>query len=84
MEALLDCEKAAELLGISPWTVRKWLSTNKLRSVRLGRRVLIESTQLCPNRSLNARLRSRRNGLRSRKFLSKHLALKPTTPICRV
>jgi len=46
MEALLDCEKAAELLGISPWTVRKWLSTNKLRSVRLGRRVLIEPGEI--------------------------------------
>ena len=84
MEALLNCEQAAELLGISPWTVRKWLSTNKLRSVRLGRRVLIESTQLCPNRSLNARPRWRQNGLQSPKFLSKLLALKATTPTCRV
>jgi len=46
MEALLNCQQAAELLGISPWTVRKWLSTNKLRSVRLGRRVLIEPGEI--------------------------------------
>lgn len=46
MEPLLDCEKAAELLGISAWTVRKWLSTNKLRAVRLGRRVLIEHAEI--------------------------------------
>jgi len=46
MEALLNCEQAAELLGISPWTVRKWLGTNKLRSVRLGRRVLIEPGEI--------------------------------------
>jgi len=46
MEALLNCEQAAELLGISPWTVRKWLSTNKLRYVRLGRRVLIEPGEI--------------------------------------
>lgn len=46
MDALLNCEKAAELLGISPWTVRKWLSENKLRAVRLGRRVLIEPAEV--------------------------------------
>lgn len=46
MVPLLDCEKAAELLGISPWTVRKWLSENKLRAVRLGRRVLIEPAEI--------------------------------------
>ena len=46
MEPLLDCEEAAELLGISPWTVRKWLSTNKVRAVRLGRRVLIEPAEI--------------------------------------
>ena len=46
MEGLLDVESAAALLSISPWTVRKYLSTNKLRSVRIGRRVLIEPSEV--------------------------------------
>lgn len=46
MEALLPVDKAAELLGISPWTVRKWLHVKKLRSVRIGRRVLLEQSEL--------------------------------------
>lgn len=46
MERLLDVESAAGLLAISPWTVRKYLSTNKLRSVRIGRRVLIEPSEV--------------------------------------
>jgi len=46
MDPLLNCEKAAELLSVSPWTVRKWLRENKLSAVRLGRRVLIESAEI--------------------------------------
>ena len=47
MEALINVQRAAELLGISPWTVRKWLSTNRLRAVRLGdRAVRIEMEEI--------------------------------------
>ena len=46
MEALVPIQKAAELLGISPWTVRKYIHGNKLRTVRIGRRVLIEQSEL--------------------------------------
>jgi excisionase family DNA binding protein len=46
MEPLVPIQKAAELLGISPWTVRKWLHGKKLRSVRIGRRVLLEQSEL--------------------------------------
>jgi excisionase family DNA binding protein len=46
MEPLVSIEKAAELLGISPWTVRRWAHDNKLRSVRLGARRLIEESEL--------------------------------------
>ena len=31
---------AAELLGISPWTVREWVGKGYLPCVRIGRRVL--------------------------------------------
>ena len=46
MEALVPIQKAAELLGISPWTVRKYIHWNKLRTVRIGRRVLIEQSEI--------------------------------------
>ena len=46
MEALVPIDKAAELLGISPWTVRRYLQDNKLRGVRIGRRRLIEESEL--------------------------------------
>jgi excisionase family DNA binding protein len=46
MEPLLSIEQAADLLGVSPWTVRKWVSTKRIRVVRLGRRVLLEQPEL--------------------------------------
>ncbi len=46
MEALVPIEKAAELLGISPWTVRKYIRDRKLMAVHIGRRVLVEQSEL--------------------------------------
>jgi len=46
MEALLTIERAAETLGISPWTVRKYVAKNILKPVRIGRRVLIEPEEI--------------------------------------
>ena len=46
MEALIPVDKAAELLGISPWTVRAYIRDRKLRAVHIGRRVLIEQSEL--------------------------------------
>lgn len=46
MEALLSIERAAQVLGISPWTVRRYIATKKIRSVRIGRRVLLEQQEL--------------------------------------
>lgn len=46
MERLLCVNEAAILLGLSKWTIRKWLSQDKIKPVRLGRRVLFESTEL--------------------------------------
>ena len=37
-------ERAAELLGISPHTVRKYVREGTLRAIRAGRRVLIPMT----------------------------------------
>jgi excisionase family DNA binding protein len=46
MRALKSIEEAAGLLGISKWTVRSYVRTGKLKPVRLGRRVLMEETEL--------------------------------------
>ena len=46
MKALKSIEEAAGLLGISPWTVRSYIKTNKLRPVRIGRRVLLGEDEL--------------------------------------
>ena len=46
MEALLSIDKAAEKLGLSPWTLRLYLRQGKLRPVRIGRRVLLEEVEL--------------------------------------
>jgi excisionase family DNA binding protein len=38
--------ESAELLRISPWTIRSYIRDGKLKPVRLGRRVLVEETEL--------------------------------------
>ena len=46
MQPLRSVEQAAGLLGISPWTVRSYIKTGKLKPVRLGRRVLLAEDEL--------------------------------------
>lgn len=46
MESLLTVESAAKVLGISPWTVRRYITLKKLLPVRIGRRVLLEPCEL--------------------------------------
>ena len=46
MRALKSVHQAAELLGISPWTVRSYIRDGKLKPVRLGRRVLLAEDEL--------------------------------------
>jgi excisionase family DNA binding protein len=46
MENLLDVKGASELLGISIFTIHKWLGQGKIPSVRLGRRVLFDPQDL--------------------------------------
>ena len=38
--------QAAEALGLSHWTLRAWVRQGKVQAVRLGRRVLIEPSEL--------------------------------------
>ena len=42
----VSIREAADAIGLSPWTVRKMVKNGKLPSVRINRRVLIETTAL--------------------------------------
>ena len=46
MTKLLSINAAAESLSISPWTVRAYIRTRKLRPVRIGRRILLTEAEL--------------------------------------
>jgi excisionase family DNA binding protein len=46
MDRLLNIQAAAEMLSLSPWTVRAYIRSGKIRAVRIGRRVLLESEEL--------------------------------------
>jgi excisionase family DNA binding protein len=46
MTKLLSIKAAAELLSISPYTVRSYVRTGQLKPVRIGRRVLLAETEL--------------------------------------
>ena len=46
MKPLYNVEAAAQLLSISPWTVRLYINRGKLHPVRIGRRVLLEEVEL--------------------------------------
>ena len=46
MKPLLNVKQAAELCGISPWTVRSYIKQGKLLPVHIGRRVLIDETEI--------------------------------------
>ena len=46
MEKLIDIERAAEELSISPWTVRFLIRNKQLTPVKVGRRTLLEPCEL--------------------------------------
>jgi excisionase family DNA binding protein len=43
---VFDVKEAARVLSISPWTIRRYITDGKLKPVRIGRRVLIEPSEL--------------------------------------
>jgi excisionase family DNA binding protein len=45
-ELVMDIKQAAHALSISPWTIRRCIAEGKLRPVRIGRRVLLERSEL--------------------------------------
>jgi excisionase family DNA binding protein len=42
---LWNVKEAGNALGLSPWTIRRYITIGKLRTVRLGRRVLVEPSE---------------------------------------
>jgi excisionase family DNA binding protein len=45
VKLLWNVKEAGTALGISPWTIRRYISDGKLQTVRLGRRVLLEPAE---------------------------------------
>jgi hypothetical protein len=46
MEPLLKIEDAARLIGRTHWTLRQDVKAGKLRCVRIGRRIMIEQSEI--------------------------------------
>jgi hypothetical protein len=45
---LHSIESAGEFLGgLSPWTIRAWLTQGKLRRVKVGSRTMVRESELC-------------------------------------
>ena len=45
LKLLWNVKEAGNALGLSPWTIRRYITDGKLRTVRLGRRVLVEPSE---------------------------------------
>jgi excisionase family DNA binding protein len=43
---LLSVDEAATALGLSPWTIRAWISKGRIASAKLGTRRLIPQPEL--------------------------------------
>lgn len=43
---LLSVDEAASALGLSPWTIRAWISKGRIASAKLGTRRLIPQSEL--------------------------------------
>jgi excisionase family DNA binding protein len=46
LDKLLSIDKAAEILSVSPWTIRSWITHGKLGSAKLGSRRLVPQSEL--------------------------------------
>jgi excisionase family DNA binding protein len=42
----MSVEESAQALSLSPWTIRKYIEEGKIKAVKIGRRVLIEPSEL--------------------------------------
>jgi len=46
IEQLLDVKSSAEVLRVSPYTIRSWIRKGTLRATKLGRLVRIEPSEV--------------------------------------
>ena len=46
IERLLSLEDAAGICSVSIWTIRKWVTKGKIKSIKLGSRRLIPKSEL--------------------------------------
>lgn len=46
LEALLNIDETARLIGRAHWTLRRDIRCGKLRCVRIGRRIMIEASEI--------------------------------------
>jgi excisionase family DNA binding protein len=46
VDQLYSIEAAAELLSLSPWTLRAWITQKRIGSVKLGSRRLIAQSEI--------------------------------------
>jgi excisionase family DNA binding protein len=44
MDKLLSVEETGQMTGLSPWTIRALIRSGKLGRVKIGRRVLVETS----------------------------------------
>lgn len=45
-QLLIGIQEAAAAIGLSKWTVRQYIRDGKIKAVRIGRRVLVEPSEL--------------------------------------
>ena len=46
LDRLLSLERTAQLLSVSIWTIRKWVSIGRIKSVKIGSRRLIPKSEV--------------------------------------
>lgn len=56
---LFSIETTAELLAVSPWTIRKWVTERKIASCKIGSRRVIPASEI--NRVINESLIERQS-----------------------
>lgn len=45
-QLLLSVDRTAELLSVSPWTVRAWIAQGRIGSAKLGSRRLVPQSEI--------------------------------------
>ena len=58
-DRLVNIKDAAEILAVSPWTLRAWITQGKITSAKLGARRLIPESEI--NRLLTDTITERRD-----------------------